>query len=95
MKNRKIRFSPAMDAEERYQQKRLGYIKFCLSEIHKIPLEKITLNRETKDVPIQGEVVIKTGANGSLQYTKYQDIEPTVEEHTGRLLTKKNSSHRL
>ena len=67
-RGRKIRFSPAMDAEERYQHKRLGYIKLSLSEIHNIPLEKITLNRASKHVSIRGEIVIKTCANGSLKY---------------------------
>ena len=33
-----------MDAEERYQQKRLGFIKLSLDELHKILLKNITLN---------------------------------------------------
>ena len=48
-----------MDAEERYQQKRLGYIKFSLNEIHKLLLGKITLDRAMKHVSNLGEKVIK------------------------------------
>ena len=52
-RGRNIRFSqPWM--RKRYQQKRLGYIKLSLREMHKIPLEKIILNRATKHVSIHG-----------------------------------------
>ena len=59
--------SPAMDAEERFQQKRLGYIKCNLSEKHDAPLAKITLNRATEHVSIRGEIVVRTCANVSLK----------------------------
>ena len=34
-----------MDAEERYQQKRLGYIKLSLNEMHGIPFKQVFINR--------------------------------------------------
>ena len=68
-----------MDAEQRYQQKRLGYIKLSLNEMHGIPFKKVFINRELKHVSIQG-------------FIKYQDFEQKVEEH--RRLVGKNSSRR-
>ena len=65
-----------MDAEERFQQKRLGYIKYTLSEKHDVPLAKTPLNRATEHVSIRGEIVVRTCANGSLKYRNFQDIEP-------------------
>ena len=86
-RGRNIRFSqPWM--RKRYQQKRLGYIRLSLSETHKIPLEKIILNRATKHVSIHGRLVINICANGSLKCSKYQDVELNVEEHMGKWLTK-------
>ena len=79
----------AMDAEERFHQKRLGYIKCCIHTRHKIPLVKITMNRMTKHVSVDGQIVIRTCANGFLKYHKYQDIEADVEEFTDKWLTKK------
>ena len=55
---------------------------------HKIPLAKITLNRTTGHVSIQGEVVVRTCASGPLKYSKFQDIEPEVEEYMHKWLTK-------
>ena len=69
--------------------KRLGYINLSLNETHGIPFNKVYINRELKHVSIQGEVVIKTCANGTLKYTMYQDIEQKAEEHMDNWLTKK------
>ena len=75
-----------MEEEERFQQKRLGYIKYTLNEKHDIPLAKITLNRASKHVSI---IVVRTFANVPLKYSKFQDIEPEVEEYMDMWLTKK------
>ena len=56
----KKRISTAMDADERFQQKKLGYIKFCPNKKHEIPLAKITLNRVEKHVSVEGQVVVRT-----------------------------------
>ena len=55
-------------------KKRLGYINFCLSKTHEIPLTKITLNRVKKHVSVEGQKVIRTCDNGSLKYHKFQNI---------------------
>ena len=43
-KGREIRFTTAMDAEERYLQKRLGFIKLSLNEVHGTPFSKVYIN---------------------------------------------------
>ena len=48
----------AMDAEERFQQKKkkkTGYIKYYLSEKHEKPLAKITLNSNETRVSTRGK----------------------------------------
>ena len=93
-RGRVIRFTPAMDAEERYHQKGQGYVKLNLYEMHGIPVKKTYINRELKHVSIQGEVAIKTCANEAHSFHKHHDIEGNVEEHMDDWLTK-NSSRRL
>ena len=89
MKGRKIRTTPAMDAEERHQQKRLGYIKSSMHSKYKVPLAQIKLNRMTKRVSVNGQVVARTCENGSLKYHKYHDIEKEVGVCTNEWLIKK------
>ena len=88
-RGRKMRISPAMDAEERLHQKRLGYIKCCIHTRYNVPLVQIKLNRMTRHVSVDGQVVIRTCANGTLKYHKYQDIEAEFEQFTNKWLTKK------
>ena len=45
VRGRKTRILPAMDAEERFHQKRLGYIKCCIDTKHNIPLSSISMNK--------------------------------------------------
>ena len=83
-----------MDADERFQQKRLGYIEFRLNQKHEIPLMKIKLNRVKKHVSVEGQTVIRSCENGSLKYHKFQSIEKEVEKYTDDWLSE-NSSRRL
>ena len=69
--------------------KKLGYIKFCLSKQHEIPLTKITLNRVKKHVSVEGQIAIRTCENGHLKYHKFQNIEKEVEDYTDDWLSKK------
>ena len=79
LRGRKIRISPAVDAEERFHQKRLVQIE---------------MNRLTRHVSVDGQLLIRTCANGSLKYHKNQDIDAEVEETMYKWLTI-NSSQRL
>ena len=75
LRGRKMKISPAMDAEERFHQTRLGYLECCIHMNHNVPLEKIRMNRSARHVSVDGQIVVRTCANGALKYGKYQDIE--------------------
>ena len=94
LRGRKMKISAAMDAEERFHQKRLGYFKCSIHVNHNVPLEKIRMNRSARHVSFDGQIVIRTCANGALKYDKYQDIEAEIETTMDKLMTK-NSSQRL
>ena len=40
----KIRITRSMDAEERFHNKRMGYVKYCIHMKHNVPFESITTN---------------------------------------------------
>ena len=86
--------SRSMDAEERFHQRRLGYIKYCIHVRHGIPLNSISVNWTSKYVSVKGQIVVKTCQSGSLKCIKYQDTEPEVEEQMEKS-NQKNSLERL
>ena len=92
MKEKKI--TKSMDAEERFYNKRMGYVKCCIHMRHDIPLGLIFLNWSAKHVSVKGQIVVKTCQDGSLKFSKYQDVEDEVEQLMQKWLTK-NSSQRL
>ena len=76
-----------MSLEERYVQKRLGFIKFCLNEKYEISFDRIFVNRVQKQVSIQADIVITTNTNGSLKhhkYTKMQRFEDIIGKWTAK-----------
>ena len=93
-RGRKIKISRSMDAEERFYNKRMGYVKYCIHTRHTIPLSLISLSWTAKHVSVKGQIVVKTCQNGSLKFSKYQDVEDEVEEQMQKWQTK-NSSPRL
>ena len=59
-----------MDAEERFNQKWLGYVKSHIhTDEHTI---QIKMNRSARRVSVDGQIVIRTCVDGSLKYHKYQ-----------------------
>ena len=92
LRGRKIRITRSMDAEERFYNKRMGYVKYCIHTRHNIPLSLISLNWTAKHVSVKGQIMVKTCQNGSLKFSKYQDVED--EEQMLKWQTK-NSSQRL
>ena len=90
---RKIRITGSMEAEERFCNKRLGYIKSSTLK-YGVPLYLISLNWTTKHVAVKGQMVVKTYLDGSLNFNKYQDGEDEVDELMQKWQTK-NSSQRL
>ena len=91
MRGRKI--SHSMDAEERYLQKRLGHVKYCIPERHGTALASIPLNWYSKHVSVGGQIVVRTCQSGSLKYHKFQDIETEVEGQVEKWLAKKPETH--
>ena len=82
-----------MEAEERFYNKRMGYVKCCIHTRHGILLGLISLNWIAKHVSVKGQIVVKTCQDGSLKFSKYQDVEDEVEEVMQTWQTK-NSSQR-
>ena len=83
-----------MEAEERFYNKRIGYVKCCIHKRHGVPLDLISLNWIAKQVTVKGQIVVKTCQDGSLKFNKYQDVEDAVDELMQKWQTK-NSSQRL
>ena len=93
LRGRKIRITRSMEAEERFYNKRIGYVKSCLNKKYGVPLHSISLNWNTKHVSIKGQIVAKTCQDGSLKFSKYQDVEDEVDElmkKNGRQKTHRN-----
>ena len=89
LRGRKIRTTRSMEAEERFYNKRMGYVKCCIHKRHGVPLDLIYLNWIAKHVTVKGQIVVKTCQDGSLKFTKYQDVEDEVEELMQKWQTKK------
>ena len=49
----------------------------------------ISLNWTTKHVSVKGQIVVKTCQDGSLKFSKYQDVEDEVDELMQKWETKK------
>ena len=94
LRGRKIRITRSMEAEERFYNKRMGYVKCCIHKRHGVPLDLISLNWIAKHVTVKGQIVVKTCQDGSLKFNKYQDVEDEVDELMQKWQTK-NSSQRL
>ena len=84
----------SMDAEERFHQKRMEYVKYCIHVKHNLPLDSITTKWRLKHISVKGQIVVKTCQSGNLKYIKYQDIETQVEGHMEKWQSK-NLSQRL
>ena len=80
LRGRKIRITRSMDAEERFYNTRMGYVKCCIHTRHNILLSLISLNWTAKHVSVKSQIVVKTCQNGSPKFSKYQDVEDEVEE---------------
>ena len=94
LRGRNIKITRSMDAEERFHNKRMGYVKNSIHMRQNIPLSLISLNWTSKYVSVKGQIVVKKCQSGSLKYIKYQDVEDEVEEQLQKWQTK-NSSQRL
>ena len=79
LRGRKLKISRSMDADERFHQKRMEYVKYCIHEKHNILHDSIITNWTLKHISANSQIVVKTCPSGNLTYIKYQDIEQAVE----------------
>ena len=74
-----------MEADERFYNKRIGYVQSCIHTKYGIPLHSISLNWNTKHVLVKG---VKTCQDGSLKFSKYQYVEDEFDELMQKWQTK-------
>ena len=53
LRGRKLKITRSMDAEERFCQKRMGYVRCCIHMKHDIPLNSISMNWTSKHVSVK------------------------------------------
>ena len=58
LRGRKLMITRSMDAEERFHQKRMVYVKYCIHVKHNISLDLISMNWTLKHVAEKGEIVV-------------------------------------
>ena len=89
LKERKINISRAMDAEERFHHKRMGFIKLHLHTKQQILFKRIALNYKKRNVIVDGQIVVKTCEDGTLKYNHHHNIEKRRRTTHGRMADKK------
>ena len=52
LRGRKVKITRSMDAEERFHNQRMGYVKYCIHTRHNFPLSLISLNWTAKHVSV-------------------------------------------
>ena len=85
---RSIKISEVLEPEQRFEKKRLGYIKYAINKSTGIQLHWIKLNLEKRSVYVYRQLVARVESNGFLKYYKYEDIEDEVQRLMDKLLTK-------
>ena len=91
LRGRKIKITRSMNAEERFHNKRIWYVKYCINMKHNVPLESISTNWTMKCVSNKGQIVVKTVQSGNLKFFKYQDVEAEVEDRMQKWQSKNSS----
>ena len=83
-----VRISQALTAEERFDKKRLGYVKYTINKNTKISLHNIHMDLEKKSITVFGQLAAKIERNGYLQYYTHGDVEEEVRNLMDKWLTK-------
>ena len=86
---RRIKISPALEPDKRFDRKRLGYIKYVINQKKGIELHWIQLNLQRKSITINEPTVARINASGLLKYNKYEDLEDEVPESHGKMVDTK------
>ena len=93
LRGRKNQINEIDGSRRKILQQRIGYVKSCINKKYGVPLYSISLNWNTKHVSVKGQIVVKTCQDGSLKFSKYQDVEDEVDElmpKIGRQKTHRN-----
>ena len=93
LRGRKLKITRSMDAEERFPQKRLVCVKYCIHVKHNIPLGLITTNWTLKHVSVKGQIVVKKHAKTetlSTSNTKTSKQKSKVKWKNGNQKTHRN-----
>ena len=85
---RRIKRSPALEADERFDRKRLGYIKYAINKKKGIALHWIQMSYPNKSIMIDGQIIAMIDASGMLRYNKYEDVDEEVQRNMKKWLTK-------
>ena len=88
MDGRKIKISPVLEAEERFDRKRLGFVKCTIHRVKGIALHYIQMNNVKQSITIDGQLIAKIEASGKLKYDKYEDVDVEVQTLMKKWLTK-------
>ena len=83
-----IKIFQALEAEERFDKKRLGYIKYVINKTTGIELHLIKLNVSKKSISVKGQLAATIESNGLLKYYKHEDVEDEVQNLMEKWLTK-------
>ena len=79
-----IKISQALEADERFDKKRLEYIKYAINKSTGIEMHWTKLNLSKKSI----KLVAKIENNGLLEYYKHGDEEDEVRNLMEKWLTK-------
>ena len=85
---RRIKISQALEPDERFDKKRLGYVKYVLNKDKGYALHWMKMNLQRKTITVNGQTIAMIDSNGLLKYNKYEDIEVEVQNLMEKWLTK-------
>ena len=85
---RVIKISQALEPDERFEKKRLGYIKYAINKSTGIELHWIKLNLTKRSISVHGQLAARIENNGFLKYYKYENVEDEVQKLIEKWLTK-------
>ena len=85
---RVIKISQALELDEMFEKKRLGYIKYAINKSTGIKLHWIQMNLEKRSITVHGQLAARIENNGFLKYYTYENVEEKVRNLMDKWLTK-------
>ena len=82
LRGRKLKITRTLDAEERFHQKRMGYVKYCIHVKRSIPLDSISTNWTLKHISVKGQIVVKNMSKRKLEvFAEANDMVHMGSDH--------------